>query len=61
VEIKGELRKIVMVLKMRGGAHSKEIREYDITSDGIVIGGRIRNYDHLITGLPTRTRRNREK
>jgi circadian clock protein KaiC len=61
VEIKGELRKIVMVLKMRGGAHSKEIREYEITSDGIVIGGRIRNYDHLITGLPTRARRNPEK
>ena len=54
VEIEGQLRKILMVIKMRGGEHSKDIREYDITPEGIVIGERLIQYDHLITGLPDR-------
>jgi len=52
VEIDGQLRKIMMVLKMRGGDHSKDIREYDITSGGIVVGEHLRDYGNLITGLP---------
>lgn len=52
VEIEGQLRKILMVLKMRGGAHSIDIREYQITADGVVIGERLTGYDRLITGLP---------
>jgi circadian clock protein KaiC len=43
----------MMVLKMRGGAHSSDIREYEITSSGMKIGDRITGYDHLITGIPT--------
>jgi len=54
VEIEGQLRKVMMVLKMRGGDHSKDIREYEITSKGVVIGERLTGYDHLITGIPTR-------
>ncbi len=54
VEIDGQLRKIMMVLKMRGGDHSKDIREYDITSDGIVVGERLGDYANLITGLPVK-------
>ena len=54
VEIDGQLRKIMMVLKMRGGAHSNDIREYEITSDGIAIGERLRDYVHLISGIPNR-------
>ena len=53
-EIEGQLRKILMVIKMRGGAHSKDIREYDITAEGIVIGESPREYAHLITGIPDR-------
>ncbi len=53
-EIDGELRKIMMLVKMRGAAHSKKIREYDITSDGIVIGECLISYDKLITGIPMR-------
>jgi circadian clock protein KaiC len=54
VEIDGQLRKIMMVIKMRGGTHSKDIREYDISSAGIVIGERLREYAQLITGIPER-------
>jgi circadian clock protein KaiC len=55
VEIDGQLRKVMVIVKMRGGNHSKDIREYEITSEGIVlIGPRLRGYQGLITGVPTR-------
>jgi circadian clock protein KaiC len=53
VEIEGELRKIMIVVKMRGGNHSKAIREYEITDDGVVINGQsLTKYRGLITGVP---------
>lgn len=54
VEIDGQLRKMLMVVKMRGGNHSRDIREYEITAQGLVIGERFSGYDHLITGIPRR-------
>jgi circadian clock protein KaiC len=52
IEIESQLRKLLMVVKMRGGRHSKDIREYDISSDGIVVGKRLTGYVHLLTGIP---------
>jgi len=52
VEIEGQLRKVLMVMKMRGGDHSKDIREYEITSKGLQIGERLLGYHGLITGVP---------
>jgi len=53
VEIEGQIRTILTVIKMRGGKHSRDIREYDITDDGIVIiGPRIKGYRALTSGLP---------
>ena len=55
VEIDGQLRKVLVVVKMRGGNHSKDIREYVITDDGVVIiGPRQTDYTRLTTGLPER-------
>ncbi|MGO8672494.1 MAG: RAD55 family ATPase [Capsulimonadaceae bacterium] len=54
-EMESQLRKIATVVKMRGGDHSKDIREYDITSTGMVIGARLTEYKHLITGTPDRS------
>jgi len=43
----------MVVIKMRGGNHSKDIREYEITSKGVVImGDRLTDYQGLITGIP---------
>jgi circadian clock protein KaiC len=42
------------VVKMRGGNHSKDIREYEITNTGLVVGGPLPNYRRLITGTPER-------
>ena len=56
VEIDGQLRKVMVVIKMRGGNHSKDIREYVITGKGVVvIHPRSTDYDALITGIPTLT------
>jgi len=56
VEIDGQLRKIIVVIKMRGGNHSKDIREYVITDRGVmVIKPRTTEYTGLITGIPRRT------
>lgn len=56
VEIDGQLRKVLMVVKMRGGNHSKDIREYVINRKGVVIiHPRNANYHGLTTGVPTLT------
>jgi circadian clock protein KaiC len=56
VEIDGQLRKTVVVIKMRGGNHSKDIREYVITDKGVVvIHPRRTDYSDLSTGIPHRT------
>ena len=55
VEIDGQLRKVMVVIKMRGGNHSKDIREYVITNKGVVIiHPRQTDYIGMTTGQPTR-------
>jgi circadian clock protein KaiC len=52
VEIAGELKKVLAVYKMRGSAHSPEFRLYDISEKGAVVGGPLRNYHGIVTGVP---------
>lgn len=52
VSIDGELRKVMVVIKMRGGEHCTEIREYTITSQGVKVGERVRGFSGLTTGIP---------
>ena len=55
VEIDGQLRKVMVVIKMRGGNHSKDLREYVITDKGVVlIHPRSTDYIGLTTGIPQR-------
>jgi len=62
VEIDGQLRKTMVVIKMRGGNHSKDIREYVITDKGVVvIHPRRTDYEGLSTGIPQRTGPRREQ
>ena len=62
VSIDGQLRKILVIIKMRGGNHSQDIREYEITDQGMIIAGeRLKNYQRLITGIPERVNRSGEK
>jgi circadian clock protein KaiC len=58
VSIDDQLRKVMAVIKMRGGNHAKDIREYEITSKGVVIvNQRLTGYQALISGLPVRSNR----
>lgn len=53
VDIDGVLRRILAVVKMRDSAHSKHIREYDITRKGVVLTSRrLNEYRALISGVP---------
>ncbi len=54
VEIEGQLRKVMMVVKLRRGDHSRDIRLYDIGPRGMVVGETLRNYRGIITGIPIR-------
>ena len=53
VEIDGQVRKVLVIIKMRGSNHSKDIREYVITDKGIVlIEPQKTEYTGLTTGSP---------
>lgn len=54
VEIEGALQKALVVVKMRGSGHSREFRSYDITSTGVQLRESLREYDGILTGMPTR-------
>jgi circadian clock protein KaiC len=56
VEIDGQLRKVLAVVKTRRGDHSKDLRLYDITPEGLVIGETLREYEGILSGAPTRRR-----
>ena len=57
VEIAGELRPVLAVVKMRGSEHSREYRAYEIGARGAVIGKRLDDYHGITTGVPERQRR----
>lgn len=53
-EIEGELRKFLTVIKTRARGHSSEMRAYEITAKGIVVGERLSHLSGLITAVPRR-------
>ena len=53
VSINGELRKMLLVVKMRRSQHSIDMVGYEITSDGLVIGEPLRGYRGLTSGIPS--------
>ncbi len=54
VEIDGELRRALGVVKVRSSQHSKQLREFTISEDGgIVLGKVLDGYVGLLTGAPT--------
>lgn len=52
VELDGQLRKVMAVVKMRSSGHSKDLRAYAITPRGIVVGETLGEYRGIITGVP---------
>jgi circadian clock protein KaiC len=54
VEIDGALRYVLAVHKMRGSAHTHDFRTYEIGPNGATVGGALRNYRGITTGVPAR-------
>ena len=52
IELQGCLQRVISVVKVRGSAHSKEIRTFEITKTGIEVGEPLPQYDGLLTGHP---------
>jgi len=52
VSLDGQLRRMIVVVKMRSGKHSIDMREFEVTSKGIKIGARLTGYQALTTGTP---------
>jgi circadian clock protein KaiC len=52
VELAGQFKRVMAVVKVRASAHEKDLRLFEITADGIVVGERIGNYQGLLTGSP---------
>jgi circadian clock protein KaiC len=50
VELDGQLSKVLTVVKMRGSQHSKDLRTYEITERGLVVGKILRDYHGILTG-----------
>jgi len=54
VEIDSVISKAMVVLKMRGSQHIKDIREFSITSKGIVLSEKFSGQDGILSGTPMR-------
>jgi circadian clock protein KaiC len=54
IELHGELRKVLSIIKMRSSSHSTEIRQYELTERGMKIGSALHGYRGIITGIPER-------
>ena len=52
VEMYGEMRRGITVLKMRGSMHDKEIREFTIDGEGMHIGNPFHNIIGILAGNP---------
>jgi circadian clock protein KaiC len=51
-EAKGEVRQAISVIKKRGGAHERSIREFRLESGRISVGQPLRDFRGVLTGVP---------
>jgi len=54
IEVDSRLRRMMAVVKLRGSAHSDELREFTIVDGQIVIGSMLESQAGLLGGRPTR-------
>ena len=55
-ELDGEVRQAISVVKMRGGAHERTIREFKMRDGQISVGEPLRDYRGVLTGVPEKNR-----
>ena len=57
VELSGQFKRVISVVKVRGSPHSKDVRFFDIEGDSIRIGERLSGYSGILSGQPFRRKR----
>lgn len=54
IELDSRLQRVMAVVKLRGSAHSNELRLFQIDAGGIHVGERLQDQEGLLGGRPTR-------
>lgn len=54
IEVESRLKRVMAVVKVRGSTHNNELRQFEITDEGIVIGDPLPDYEGLLGGQPRR-------
>ena len=54
VEIDSAVRKALLVLKVRGSGHAKDIRQFEITGNGIEVRSKFEGREGILSGSPHR-------
>jgi circadian clock protein KaiC len=57
IELTGQFKRVISVIKVRGSAHSKDVRFFDIVDGKTEIGERLTGYSGVLSGQPVRGRR----
>ena len=52
-EAQGEVRQAISVIKTRTARHERTIREFQITEKGLSVGETLRDFNNVLTGVPT--------
>jgi circadian clock protein KaiC len=52
VEIESEMRRAILILKMRGSDHARDIREFRVTAHGIEVQDKFAGREGLMSGSP---------
>ena len=52
-ESQGQVRQAISVMKKRGGAHERSIREFSLEPGGIRVGEPLSEFRGILTGVPT--------
>lgn len=54
VEIESSIRKALLILKQRGSDHAKDIRQYEVTRNGIEVQSKFEGREGIMSGSPRR-------
>ena len=55
VELAGSVRRALLVLKLRGSDHAKDIRQYEITAHGLEVRAKFEGQQGIMSGNPIST------
>jgi circadian clock protein KaiC len=52
VQMDGEFKRVISVVKVRASAHSHVIRLYDINENGIILGAVVEGQEGILSAVP---------